>query len=95
MSTHSSKYEVVQEMFKKKFNLPMELINHDAITNTYFNYEKLESMAKVIEAKVNNFRPLVAIVCGSGLGKIADMVTDQIVVPYSDIPEFPQSTGTW
>lgn len=92
MSTHSSKYEVVQEMFKKKFNLPMELINHDAITNTYFNYEKLESMAKVIEAKVNNFRPLVAIVCGSGLGKIADMVTDQIVVPYSDIPEFPQST---
>ncbi len=87
------KYEAVQEMFKKKFNLPMELINHDAITNTYFNYEKLESMARLIEEKVNNFRPLVAIVCGSGLGKIADMVTDQIVVPYHDIPDFPQSTG--
>lgn len=70
----------------------MEFINNDAITNTYFNYEKLESMAKIIESKVNNFKPLIAIVCGSGLGKIADMVTDQMVVPYTDIPDFPRST---
>jgi purine nucleoside phosphorylase len=49
-------------------------------------------MAKIIEAKTNNFKPLVLIVCGSGLGQIADLVQKQIIVPYSDIPDFPKST---
>lgn len=38
-------------------------------------------------------RPLVGIVCGSGLGGLADMLKDQKVFNYSDIPNFPQSTG--
>ncbi|XP_060761370.1 purine nucleoside phosphorylase-like [Neoarius graeffei] len=37
-------------------------------------------------------RPLVGIVCGSGLGGLADMLKDQKVFNYSDIPNFPQST---
>ncbi len=92
-NSRQEQHEQVQQMFMKNFNLPMEFINNDAITNTYYNYEKLQTMTRVIESKVNNFKPLVAIVCGSGLGKIADMVIDQIVVPYTDIPEFPRSTG--
>lgn len=38
-------------------------------------------------------RPLVGIVCGSGLGGLADMLKDQKVFSYSDIPNFPKSTG--
>jgi purine-nucleoside phosphorylase len=52
-------------------------------------------MCKIIEAKVNNFKPIVAIICGSGLGQIADMVQQKIVLPYEEIPEFPRSTGNF
>ena len=31
---------------------------------------------------------------GSGLGKLADKIEDQTVIPYSRIPEFPRSTAT-
>jgi purine-nucleoside phosphorylase len=39
--------------------------------------------------------PKVAIVCGSGLGDLANEVEDEpkVVVPYADIPGFPASTG--
>lgn len=50
-------------------------------------------MANIIQSKIGSFKPVVAIVCGSGLGKIADMVSQPIIVPYTDIPEFPRSTG--
>ena len=38
-------------------------------------------------------RPVVGIVCGSGLGGLADMLKDQVAFDYKDIPNFPQSTG--
>jgi len=39
-------------------------------------------------------RPRVAIVCGSGLGGLADTIEDdpRIEAPYSSIPDFPQPT---
>jgi purine-nucleoside phosphorylase len=37
-------------------------------------------------------RPGVGIVLGSGLGAAADSVTDRVVVPYAQIPHFPQAT---
>ncbi len=37
-------------------------------------------------------RPQVAIVLGSGLGGFVSEVQDADVIPYSDIPEFPQCT---
>ena len=33
-----------------------------------------------------------AIILGTGLGKLADLVTNSIVIPYSEIPHFPLST---
>lgn len=38
-------------------------------------------------------RPQVAIICGSGLGMLADTLKCQDSFAYSDIPGFPQSTG--
>ncbi|KAI7794859.1 purine nucleoside phosphorylase 4a [Triplophysa rosa] len=38
-------------------------------------------------------RPKVAIICGSGLGLLADALKCQDFFKYSDIPSFPQSTG--
>ena len=37
-------------------------------------------------------KPDIALVLGSGLGKIADLMVDPITIPYSDIPGFPQTT---
>jgi len=36
--------------------------------------------------------PKIGIVLGSGLGAVADAIADPILVPYAEIPHFPQST---
>jgi purine-nucleoside phosphorylase len=36
--------------------------------------------------------PRVGLILGSGLGGLADELTDAVVVPYADIPSFPRST---
>jgi len=36
--------------------------------------------------------PRLAIVLGSGLGAVADSVSHPVIIPYSEIPNFPQST---
>ena len=33
-----------------------------------------------------------AIILGTGLGKLADLVSESVVIPYSEIPHFPVST---
>jgi hypothetical protein len=40
-------------------------------------------------------KPKVAIVCGSGLGGLADTIENdpKVEIPYGNIPNFPQSTG--
>ncbi|MBR4506366.1 MAG: purine-nucleoside phosphorylase [Bacteroidales bacterium] len=37
--------------------------------------------------------PQVAVVLGSGLGKLADHIGNPLVIPYGDIPNFPKSTA--
>src|SRR5690606_320077 len=44
-----------------------------------------------IQSKVNN-KPVVGIILGSGLGNLADIIENPIAIPYSEIPNFPQST---
>jgi purine-nucleoside phosphorylase len=38
-------------------------------------------------------RPRVAVVLGSGLGAFADTLRDAVVIPYGEIPGWPQSTA--
>lgn len=38
--------------------------------------------------------PTVGLILGSGLGVLADEINDSKVIPYSEIPHFPQSTVT-
>ncbi len=39
-----------------------------------------------------SFKPYSAIILGSGLGDVVEVLTDQIIIPYSSIPGFPIST---
>ncbi|VDP96787.1 unnamed protein product [Trichobilharzia regenti] len=40
-----------------------------------------------------NIKPEIGIVCGSGLGELANGVQNATVIPYVDIPGFPNSTA--
>ncbi len=46
-----------------------------------------------IKSKINT-TPQVAIVLGSGLGKLADQIENAITIPYKEIPHFKVSTAT-
>lgn len=43
--------------------------------------------------KQKQLEPKVGIVLGSGLGKLADKISEPVVIPYKDIPGFPVSTA--
>ncbi|XP_078394285.1 purine nucleoside phosphorylase-like [Cetorhinus maximus] len=55
------------------------------------SYEQYKATADWLLDHTNH-RPTVAIICGSGLGGLADTLKDQIIFKYSDIPNFPHST---
>jgi len=43
--------------------------------------------------ETTRLQPRIAIVLGTGLGDLADQVSDRVVVPYNSIPHFPESTA--
>ncbi|XP_003978089.1 purine nucleoside phosphorylase 5a [Takifugu rubripes] len=59
--------------------------------NGGYSYEDCKATADWLLSQTD-IRPLVGIVCGSGLGGLANMLKDQVVFNYKDIPNFPQST---
>ena len=55
--------------------------------------EKIQIAAGCVKDWLKGRRPVAGIVLGSGLGKLADVIEDQLVIPYRDIPGFPVSTA--
>lgn len=55
--------------------------------------ERINSSAEYIKGRLNGFIPEIGIILGSGLGKLADKIDNQIVIPYREIPGFPVSTA--
>ncbi|MBR5702876.1 MAG: purine-nucleoside phosphorylase [Bacteroidales bacterium] len=53
---------------------------------------KINTAAEFIESKLEGRKPLAAIILGSGLGKLAEIIEDPIIIPYTEIPCFPIST---
>lgn len=62
------------------------------LMSSSYSYEECKATADWLLAQTDT-RPTVGIVCGSGLGGLADLLKDQVVFNYKDIPNFPQSTG--
>ncbi|XP_014635848.1 PREDICTED: LOW QUALITY PROTEIN: purine nucleoside phosphorylase-like [Ceratotherium simum simum] len=58
-----------------------------------FTYEDYQTTAQWLLSHTEH-RPQVAVICGSGLGGLADRVTQAQSFDYSEIPNFPRSTGT-
>jgi len=50
---------------------------------------KAQKAAEFIKSAVPNIQPKFGIVLGSGLGRLTECISTPIVIPYSDIPGFP------
>ena len=58
-----------------------------------YTFEHYQESAAFLQEKLGGFRPKVAMVLGSGLGYLGDLVESPIVVPYGLIPHFKHSTA--
>lgn len=47
--------------------------------------------AEYIKSKTN-LMPEIGVILGTGLGQAAELLENPVVIPYSDIPDFPKST---
>ena len=52
----------------------------------------LHAAAELVQSRLGDRTPRVAVVLGSGLGALAENVSDAVRVPYADIPGFPATT---
>lgn len=55
--------------------------------------EEYKKSASVVQKRLAGRKPEILVVLGSGLGGLADMVEDAVVIPYGDIPNLPLSTA--
>ena len=58
-----------------------------------YTFAQYRESADALQAKLGGFRPKVAMILGSGLGYLGDLVEDAVVVPYGEIPHFKQRTA--
>ena len=62
------------------------MLNNSNINNHPFD------CAALIRQRAPGFIPRAALILGSGLGALCDAMTDAIVIPYHELPGFPQSS---
>lgn len=62
----------------------MESSRHSSFEECTETAEWLQNQTKI--------RPVLAIICGSGLGGLADRLEESVTFNYEDIPRFPTST---
>lgn len=55
--------------------------------------EKIYKAAEYVKSQLGGKTPQVGIVLGSGLGKLADKISNSVTIPYKTIPGFPVSTA--
>lgn len=53
---------------------------------------KINTAADFIQSKLEGRQPIAAIILGSGLGQLAEIIEERITIPYTEIPCFPVST---
>lgn len=58
------------------------------------NYDDILSIADSIRTQVGDVANVVlGIICGSGLGTIADHMENAVILSYANIPGFPMPSG--
>lgn len=55
------------------------------------NFETIQKAASFLKEKYAN-TPRIGLILGSGLGVLAEEITNPVKIPYNEIPDFPVST---
>ncbi|XP_012268978.1 purine nucleoside phosphorylase isoform X2 [Athalia rosae] len=63
----------------------------DVASNSTYTFEALEESANYLLERIS-IKPRIAVICGSGMGSLADALTDTVSFAYESIPHFPVST---
>ena len=58
-----------------------------------YTFAQYQESAAAIRARIGDFQPDIAMVLGSGLGYLGDLVEHAVAVPYGEIPHFKVSTA--
>ena len=58
-----------------------------------YTFTQYQESAGAIKEKIGGFVPKVAMVLGSGLGFLGDIVENPVAIPYGEIPHFKASTA--
>ncbi|XP_076281035.1 purine nucleoside phosphorylase isoform X2 [Lasioglossum baleicum] len=61
------------------------------LQHSSYTYETLQESAQFLLDRIK-IKPKIGIICGSGLGSLADSLEDTQCFPYEEIPHFPVST---
>ena len=59
----------------------------------HYTFAQYQESADYIRSKIGTFAPKVAMILGSGLGYMGDIVENAVAVPYGEIPHFKASTA--
>src|SRR5438874_9282591 len=54
-------------------------------------YDQIQDATKLLQSRFVG-KPAVGIILGTGLGGLAEEITDAVKIPYGEIPHFPEST---
>jgi purine-nucleoside phosphorylase len=55
-------------------------------------YAQIATATDYIRSRIPHIQPAIGLILGSGLGMLADDVSDATIIPYADIPGFAPST---
>jgi len=58
------------------------------------NLSRIFAAADFIKEKLGDFKPIAGIILGSGLGQLGEQLENPVVIPYHEIPGFPEATNT-
>lgn len=58
----------------------------------HIGYEQIEKAANYIRPLLQSLAPKIGIILGSGLGGLADELSERVAIPYTEIPGFVGST---
>ncbi|PWH14326.1 MAG: purine-nucleoside phosphorylase [Anaerolineae bacterium] len=57
----------------------------------WIGLDQIDAAAKFLRSRLP-FQPKVGMILGSGLGEIAELIAQPILIPFSEIPNWPRST---
>lgn len=58
----------------------------------FFTFEEIDMAAKAVQKKLH-YKPRIGLILGSGLGDLADSIENPDIIPFKDIPNWPEATA--